>query len=539
MNPTFWDFLIPLIVLRLRIDGHNRVKSKSTKANLNCIKESIYIDLGESGTHFKRKGFLRLMEDVRAGKVNCIIVKDFSRFGRDYIEVGNYLDHIFPFLGVRFISVTDHFDSYDKEENEMDRNLKNLMNEMYVKDTAKKVYAIKKLYREHGNYIGGRAPYGYQIERKEGKRILTVDQAAFEVVEKIWQLHLGGKSQGEIAAWLYQNRIYRPSDYRRIGRIYGREGEEVLEWQKGSIWQILSYYNAFHQLHTGIVQQSGREEKRQNKKKQNERDPNEKNQKEKSQEKNDPNKENQKEKDQKKNGRNKKKQNEQDQKKNTYRNVWKGMMICGDCKHMLSCRREPNQTIYYCGWARRMDHLQCKKKRITEETVSACIVLLVQLVFQKEKGFIGTCGGDRKALEEFSLERANQGIEKLRRQMERMDMQVGAAKRMVSERYMEYQSGKIDRETFLLKKAVEQEKRKRLIREKEKKLQQIQMMKQMLEKRMVWIGMLAEGEMAWLRDADMISCLVKQIELFCGKRMVIRFRIRREVFGSYLHNTIE
>ena len=98
-----------------------------------------YIDLGKSGVHFERDGFKQLMEDIRQRKVNCVIVKDFSRFGRNYIEIGNFIQKIFPFLDVRFISVTDKFDSNNMQTVDFCVNLKNLINEMYAADIAAKV----------------------------------------------------------------------------------------------------------------------------------------------------------------------------------------------------------------------------------------------------------------------------------------------------------------------------------------------------------------------------------------------------------------
>ena len=99
-----------------------------------------YTDLGKTGSNFEREGFLRLLQDIRIGEINCVIVKDLSRFGRNYLEAGNYIEKIFPFLGVRFIAVADGFDT-GKEGNEnkqMASEIKNLVNDMYAKDFSKK-----------------------------------------------------------------------------------------------------------------------------------------------------------------------------------------------------------------------------------------------------------------------------------------------------------------------------------------------------------------------------------------------------------------
>ena len=112
------------------------VKSQSDMMIFDC-----YSDIGKTGTNFEREGFERMMRDVRTRKIDCIIVKDLSRFGRNHIETGNYIEKIFPFMGVRFIAVTDNFDSMNiSGQNEaLGVNLKNLVNEMYARDIALKV----------------------------------------------------------------------------------------------------------------------------------------------------------------------------------------------------------------------------------------------------------------------------------------------------------------------------------------------------------------------------------------------------------------
>lgn len=128
------------------------VKSQSDMMIFDC-----YSDIGKTGTNFEREGFERMMRDVRMRKIDCIIVKDLSRFGRNHIETGNYIEKIFPFMGVRFIAVTDHFDSMNiSGQNEtLGVNLKNLVNEMYARDIALKVKSSRKAKWEQGSYTGG------------------------------------------------------------------------------------------------------------------------------------------------------------------------------------------------------------------------------------------------------------------------------------------------------------------------------------------------------------------------------------------------
>ena len=123
-----------------------------------------YIDLGKTGTNFNRDAFQRLMQDVRMGDINCVIVKDLSRFGRNYLEAGNYIEKIFPFLGVRFIAVADGFDTGadGNETKQMVSEIKNLVNDMYAKDFSVKAKASLAQRRKEGSYVGRPAPYGYK-----------------------------------------------------------------------------------------------------------------------------------------------------------------------------------------------------------------------------------------------------------------------------------------------------------------------------------------------------------------------------------------
>lgn len=121
---------------------------------------SLFCDNGRTGTDFERPEFEKLMDAVRRGKVDCIVVKDLSRLGRNYKETGNYLERIFPFLGVRFIAVNDHFDTLTAErtQNGYIIPLKNLINEVYSKDISKKINSALEIKQRKGDFIGAWAP---------------------------------------------------------------------------------------------------------------------------------------------------------------------------------------------------------------------------------------------------------------------------------------------------------------------------------------------------------------------------------------------
>ena len=130
----------------------------------------LYCDNGRTGTNFQRPEFDRLMEDIRAGKIDCIVVKDLSRFGRNYKETGNYLERIFPYLDVRFVAVNDNFDTLTAERTNDGYivPLKNLINEIYSRDISKKSSSALAIKQQRGEFIGSWAPYGYRksVENK-------------------------------------------------------------------------------------------------------------------------------------------------------------------------------------------------------------------------------------------------------------------------------------------------------------------------------------------------------------------------------------
>ena len=213
------------------------VKSQSDMMIFDC-----YSDIGKTGTNFEREGFERMMRDVRMRKIDCIIVKDLSRFGRNHIETGNYIEKIFPFMGVRFIAVTDHFDSMNiSGQNEtLGVNLKNLVNEMYARDIALKVKSSRKAKWEQGSYTGGIAPYGYRAEWIDDKKCLFPEDVTSDIVKKLFELFLSGKNMKEITVWLYEQRIVKPSEYHKTGQIYCEEGETLKQWSNASVKMLLT-----------------------------------------------------------------------------------------------------------------------------------------------------------------------------------------------------------------------------------------------------------------------------------------------------------
>lgn len=185
----------------------------SNKSDLQLV--DYYIDDGYSGTNFNRPGFRRLLQDMKNKKINCIIVKDLSRFARSHIEADMYFENIFPALNIRFISVIENIDSFENPDS-MDNLIvpfKNLLNDAYAKDISKKVKSALLTKRLNGEFIGTTATYGYLNDLKD-KHKLIIDKDASKIVIKIFNDIIEGKTASEIADELNNNKVLTPYAYK-------------------------------------------------------------------------------------------------------------------------------------------------------------------------------------------------------------------------------------------------------------------------------------------------------------------------------------
>lgn len=192
--------------------------------------------------------------DIESGKVNCIVVKDLSRFGRDYIETGRYLEQIFPRLGVRFIAINDGIDTMysDRGLDDLMIPFKNLMNEAYCRDISIKIRSHLDIKRRMGQFIGSFAPYGYK-KAFEDKNLLIVDKEAANVVRQIFRWRLEGMSSLRIAQKLNQIGVLTPMGYKlQNGENFtsGFRKKEALHWQVNSVNAILK-----NECYTGVLLQ--------------------------------------------------------------------------------------------------------------------------------------------------------------------------------------------------------------------------------------------------------------------------------------------
>lgn len=240
------------IYARLSQERKEDYRKKSNSLEMQeelCVKEAdekdikvfrIYKDYEYSGTNFKRPGFIEMMEDIRIGRINCIIVKDMSRFGREYLEISNYIEKVFPFLGVRFISINDNLDTKDGIESDKSYEIaiKNIFNDLYAKDISKKVKASKEVKMKQGSFIGAMAPYGYKVDKIDRKRVLVIDGKVADVVRLVFHLASQGKSNIHIARELTKT-YTTPAEYKRTGKVF-KDKEDIKQWDTSYISKILS-----------------------------------------------------------------------------------------------------------------------------------------------------------------------------------------------------------------------------------------------------------------------------------------------------------
>ena len=172
-----------------------------------------YIDDGISGTTFQRPEVQRLLDDAKTGVINTIIVKDLSRFGRNYIEVGQYVDYVFPAFGIRFIAIQDNVDTENRDSNAMEMMpIMNVFNEWHAANTSKKIRAVLKSNAKDGKYHARKAPYGY-VKSDTEKKTPIIDEEAAAVVKRIFEMRASGLSPHKIADKLNEDNIPNPSKY--------------------------------------------------------------------------------------------------------------------------------------------------------------------------------------------------------------------------------------------------------------------------------------------------------------------------------------
>ena len=228
---------------------HNYIIGRDDLKELQIIE---YVDDGYSGKNFDRPEIKRLLEDARRNRIQCIMVKDFSRFGRDYIEVGNYIEKVFPFMGIRFIAVNNQFDSITLKAGEvpdMDFSFQNLIYDYYSVENSIKTKKVQEKRRQEGKYMSVYAPYGYMKDPQD-KNHLIIDEEAAKQVREIFEWYLQGKTKADIARILDANGVLTPAEYMTAkGSNYNwRYKESQGKWCGAIVGRILR-----NRIYTGTL----------------------------------------------------------------------------------------------------------------------------------------------------------------------------------------------------------------------------------------------------------------------------------------------
>lgn len=480
----------------------------------------IYKDIAKTGTDFKRPDFENLMDEVRMGKVNCIVVKDLSRFGRNYTELGNFIEKIFPFLGVRFVAVNDNLDTFhmDDPNKSLEVILKNIVNETYAKDISKKISTSHQIRIKQGGFICGAAPYGYTARKDEdGVRRLYVDENTASVVKEIFDAYLKGFSALDISKLLLEKKVYIATDYRKFGKVKADENELIRAWMPTTILQVLK-----NRVYTGTLIQ-GRNQKHLFEGKKRERldeehwtitedaheaiislDTFEKVQEKISSKSNSI-----------KNSRKENKNAKDD-------TVFRGKLYCGICKRKMSVHRQKsgNKTVFY---------FSCNRFR--EFTTEKCGTSITEATLEKtvKAAFDAILLNNSKSYKAYLNAYDNLKIEmdkKKEKELTEIDRRISGLSRLQSEYYEKYVLGDWRKEDFEREKEhLHQKKKKELEHLKEKQIAIFEEEKRRLEEKHKYLKALFKGKTKkW--DKEFVKAIIDKI--FIGKDNTVEIKFNFE-----------
>jgi len=220
--------------------------------------QKIFTDSGAPGTNFNRPAWRALMQECEQGRINCIIIKDLSRLGRNYLEAGDYLERILPALGVRLIAVNDSYDSQNITNSQrLVFNIKNLVNDVYAKDISRKVIATIRAKQKNGEFVGSRAAYGYSLNHSK----LAVNPDTAPIVRRIFEMKAAGLTNGTICKKLNGESIPCPNKYHYLSGLARSDKYANTIWITSTIVSILrntvyiGYMNSVANMHEAIISQ--------------------------------------------------------------------------------------------------------------------------------------------------------------------------------------------------------------------------------------------------------------------------------------------
>lgn len=484
-----------------------------------------YTDNGRTGTDFDRPEWERMLQDVKEQKVNCIIVKDLSRFARNYLEAGDYLEKIFPFLGVRFIAVNDQFDSEGEifREKDLIMEFKNLANDYYSKDISKKIMASFDTKKGQGQFIGSMAPYGYILQENH----FVIDEPAAAVVRRIFSMKMQGKSFYEIAKVLNQEGVPSPSRYAGERGVKKYKGCSHILWQPQAVSRII--YNRVYvgDLVQGKYNCSIYSKEKQGKRKEElweiardahpaivDRESFDSIQKIRE--------------------RNRRVWQDKQGEKG-YENILEGILVCGICHHVLrrnkDVRKGKAQYYFYCGSAYNYPQVKCDTSSIVDykifDTVFRQIKLQIDLAVEA------------KSVIEQMKKVGHCALQLKKRKQERAQAkeELGRYIYLKTNIYEDMKQGILTKEEFLAAKEKYALRIAELEEELNNKEKELADFEQCMNGSNRWMKAFLRFQGAEELTRDMAVELLEKVEMFGDKRVHIKFRFRNEY--DYLMSQIE
>lgn len=485
----------------------------------DLIAYHVYIDDGYTGTDFNRPGFQKLLEDMKKGDINCVLVKDLSRLGRNYIEVGNYIEQIFPLFNVRFIAINDNIDSFKNPSstNTILVPFKNLINDEYCRDTSIKIRSALNGRKRKGEFVGAFPSYGY-IKNKNNKHELIVDEEAAKVVRRIFEWKVNeGLGNLSICHRLNDMGILNPTGYKKkmLNQNYNNSKiKEDYMWCPSTVRNILK-----NDVYIGNMTQ-GKRKVKSYKIHKIEQVP----------EKEWVTVENMHEaiidknlfyKAQKLRMVDTRVQN------NGVLSMWAGILKCADCgraMHKKYCKNKSGVVYeyYICGTYRKKSNKLCTKHTIRVENLEKCVLETVKLHIEL---FINT-EEILKQFDQLNTERlVDKNTENIKENKEKEIEKIDNFKKGL---YEDWKSGYITKEEYLeYKEKYEHdiEKLKEIILNLN--IQQ-KRRKEIINKNNEWIENLKLNKNITKLDRDIILELIDFIEIYEGKKIKIHFKFMKE-----------
>lgn len=503
--------------------------SRKTGENIEVIE--CYSDLGKTGSNFEREGFLRLLQDIRLGEINCVIVKDLSRFGRNYLEAGNYIEKIFPFLGVRFIAVADGFDT-GKEGNEskqMASEIKNLVNDMYAKDFSKKAKQHLKQRREEGSYVGGPPPYGYQAEWKEKRRVLIPDENTESIVRFIYKKFVETENYTAVSDELNRRHINPPAVYMKTGNVYyapkvyhAADDADYKGWDRGAVERILKSETYAGTLVQGKTSITARDEKN--------RIHNQADDWVVTKEAHEPLVD--RELYQKAVAAREKILKRTASKKHPTKgypieeNIFDSVLYCGVCGRKMT--RSSHIKQYADGEKARLDGYFCLNSKQTKVIVcpdsnriskNELVDILLPLIRMEFAVFLDK----PKHYIEYGKERIAESIKRAEAALREIDGKIKRSHEEESSIYIEYHSGKISQKEYVAFKMKQEDRQADLRKQQEAQQQEIKTLEKLLGKYLASIKALLKLKSGKELTKDMIEAFIREIYVYPGKRIEVIF----------------